>query len=167
MSLNTTSKRSSNTSRVGGSTTSLGSPFQCLTTLSDKQYFLKSSLNLPWRSLRPFPLALSLSSHQKSTTRRRKESRLSQSSVLVFQPCSAASTLLSCDSSTPLYVPKGKPQTTNCHKSRMEGQAAEKDEQPLSCAKCSMSSERHVGMVEVWAHFGAYPQPRHRLNVSI
>ena len=34
MSLNTTSKHSLNTSRVGDSTTSLGSPFQCLTTLS-------------------------------------------------------------------------------------------------------------------------------------
>ena len=60
MSLNTTSKRSLNTSRVGDSTTSLGSPFQYLTTLSEKQYFLTSSLNLPWRSLKPFPLVLSV-----------------------------------------------------------------------------------------------------------
>ena len=51
MSLNTTSKRSLNTTRVGDSTTSLGSPFQCLTTLSEKHYFLTSSLNLPWRRL--------------------------------------------------------------------------------------------------------------------
>ena len=36
MSLNTTSKRSLNTSKVGDSTTSLGSPLQCLTTLSER-----------------------------------------------------------------------------------------------------------------------------------
>jgi len=48
MSLSTTSKCSLNTTRVSDSTTSLGSPFQCLTTLSEKQYFLTSSLNLPW-----------------------------------------------------------------------------------------------------------------------
>ena len=47
MSLNTTSKRSLNTMRLGDSTTSLDSPFQCLTTLSEKYYFLTSSLNLP------------------------------------------------------------------------------------------------------------------------
>ena len=35
MSLNATSKHSLNTSRVSDSTTSLGSPFQCLTTLSE------------------------------------------------------------------------------------------------------------------------------------
>ena len=39
--------------RVGDSTASLGSPYQCLTTLSEKQYFLMSSLNLPWHSLKP------------------------------------------------------------------------------------------------------------------
>jgi len=49
-----------NTTKVGDSTTSLGSPFQCLTTRSEKQYFLTSSLNLPWSSLKPFPLVLSL-----------------------------------------------------------------------------------------------------------
>jgi len=58
MSLNTTSKRSLNTTRLCDSTTSLGSPLQCLTTLSEKQYFLTSSLYLPWRSLKPFPLVL-------------------------------------------------------------------------------------------------------------
>ncbi|KAK4829053.1 hypothetical protein QYF61_001858 [Mycteria americana] len=46
--------------RDGDSTTSLGSLFQCLTTLSVKKNFLRSSLNLPWRNLRPFPLVLSL-----------------------------------------------------------------------------------------------------------
>jgi len=39
MSLSTTSKRLLNTSRVGDSTTSLGSLFQCLTTLSAKKLF--------------------------------------------------------------------------------------------------------------------------------
>jgi len=58
MSLNTMSKHSLNTSRIGDSTTSLGSPFQCLTTLSEKYYFLTSSLNLPWHSLKPFLLVL-------------------------------------------------------------------------------------------------------------
>ena len=51
MSLNTTSKHSLNTPRVCDSTTSLGSPFQRLTTPSEK-YFLTSSLNLPWCSLK-------------------------------------------------------------------------------------------------------------------
>ena len=36
MPLNIMSKCSLNTTRVGDSTTSLGSPFQCLTTLSEK-----------------------------------------------------------------------------------------------------------------------------------
>ena len=59
------SKCSLNTSRIGDSTTSLGSPFQCLTTLSEKKYFLTSSLNLPWCSLKPFPLVLSLVTQEK------------------------------------------------------------------------------------------------------
>ncbi|KAK4819628.1 hypothetical protein QYF61_008848 [Mycteria americana] len=60
MSLSTSSKRLLNTSRDGDSTTSLGSLFQCLITLSVKKNFLISSLNLPWCNLRPFPLVLSL-----------------------------------------------------------------------------------------------------------
>ncbi|KAK4828859.1 hypothetical protein QYF61_000987 [Mycteria americana] len=52
MSLSTSSKRPLNTSRDGDSTTSLGSLFQCLITLSVKKNFLISSLNLPWRNLR-------------------------------------------------------------------------------------------------------------------
>ncbi|KAK4813127.1 hypothetical protein QYF61_011338 [Mycteria americana] len=44
--------------RDGDSTTSLGSLVQCLTALSVKKSFLISSLNLPWRNLRPFPLAV-------------------------------------------------------------------------------------------------------------
>jgi len=47
------------TSRDGDSTTSLGSLFQCFTTLSVKKFFLISNLNLPWHNLRPFPLILS------------------------------------------------------------------------------------------------------------
>ncbi|KAK4824211.1 hypothetical protein QYF61_012125 [Mycteria americana] len=60
MSLSTTSTRLLNISRDGDSTTSLGSLFPCWTTLSMKTFFLISSLNLPWRNLRPFPLVLSL-----------------------------------------------------------------------------------------------------------
>ena len=41
MSLNTTSKRSLNTTRLGDSTTSLGSPFQCLTTLSSPAHYIQ------------------------------------------------------------------------------------------------------------------------------
>jgi len=44
MSLNTTSKRSLNTTRLSDSITSLGSPFQCLTTLSEK---LQRAVRLP------------------------------------------------------------------------------------------------------------------------
>ena len=39
-----------NTSRDGNSTMSLGSLFQCLTTLLEKKFFLTSNLNLPWRN---------------------------------------------------------------------------------------------------------------------
>jgi len=41
-------------------TTSQRSLSQCLTTLLEKKYFLIANLNLPWHSLRPFPLVLSL-----------------------------------------------------------------------------------------------------------
>ncbi|KAK4825522.1 LOW QUALITY PROTEIN: hypothetical protein QYF61_000035, partial [Mycteria americana] len=68
MSLSTSSKRPLNTSRDGDSTTSLGSLFQCLITLSVKKNFLISSLNLPWRNLRPFPLVLSLVTWEKTPT---------------------------------------------------------------------------------------------------
>jgi len=47
MSLSTASKWFLNTSRDGDSTTSLGSLFQCLTTLPVKKFFLISKLNLP------------------------------------------------------------------------------------------------------------------------
>ncbi|KAK4808555.1 hypothetical protein QYF61_009858 [Mycteria americana] len=48
-----------NVSRDGASTTSLGNLFQCLTTLIVKNFFLKSSLNLPFLSLKPLLLVLS------------------------------------------------------------------------------------------------------------
>ena len=51
MSLSTTSKWFLNTSRDGDSTTSLRSLFQCLTTLSVKEFFLTSNLKLPWCNL--------------------------------------------------------------------------------------------------------------------
>ena len=60
MSWSTTSTRFFNTSRDGDSTTSLGSLFQCLTTVSVKKFFLISNLNFPWHNLRPLPLILSL-----------------------------------------------------------------------------------------------------------
>ena len=41
-------------------TTSLGSLCHCLTIPSEKLFFLLSSLDLPWHSLGPFPLVLSL-----------------------------------------------------------------------------------------------------------
>lgn len=46
------------TQRLGASTHSLGSLFQCLPTLLVKQYFLMS--NLPWHSFEPFPHITSL-----------------------------------------------------------------------------------------------------------
>jgi len=49
-----------NVSRDGASTTSLGNPFQCFTTLTVKNFFLISSPNLPCFSLKPLPLVLSL-----------------------------------------------------------------------------------------------------------
>ena len=67
MPLRTTSKCFLNTSRVGDSTTSLGSLFKCLTTLSEK-FLLISNLNLPWCNLRSFPLVLLL---EKSSKERR------------------------------------------------------------------------------------------------
>lgn len=38
---------------------SLDSPFQCLTPLLEKKFFLMPNQNLPWHNLRPFPLVLS------------------------------------------------------------------------------------------------------------
>ena len=68
MALSTTSKRLLNTCRDGDSTTSLGSPSQCLTTPYRKKCFLISNLNLPWHNLRPFPLILSPVSSEKRPT---------------------------------------------------------------------------------------------------
>ncbi|KAK4818489.1 hypothetical protein QYF61_014219 [Mycteria americana] len=55
-----------NVARDGASTTSLGSLFQCLTTLIVKNVFLKSSLNLPSLSLKPLLLVLSQQALLKS-----------------------------------------------------------------------------------------------------
>ena len=67
MSLSATSKSFLNISRDGDSTTSLGSPFQLLTTVS-KMIFLMSNLKLPWCNLQPFPLILSLVTWEKRPT---------------------------------------------------------------------------------------------------
>ena len=53
--------------RPGASTTSLGSLFQCLTTLSVKKCFLMSSVNLLWHSFEPFPCGLSLDTRKKNS----------------------------------------------------------------------------------------------------
>jgi len=53
MSPGATSTQFLNPSRDGDSTTSLGSLVQGLTTVSVKNFFLISNLNLPWCSLRP------------------------------------------------------------------------------------------------------------------
>jgi len=68
MSLSSTSKCFLNTFRDGGSTTPLGSLFQCLTTLSVKKFFLIFNLNLPWLNLRPFPLVVSPVNREKRPT---------------------------------------------------------------------------------------------------
>ncbi|KAK4833022.1 LOW QUALITY PROTEIN: hypothetical protein QYF61_027404 [Mycteria americana] len=68
MSLSTTSTRLLNTSRDGDSTTSLGSLFQCLITLSVNKFFPVSNLNLPWHNLRPFSLVLLLVALEKRLT---------------------------------------------------------------------------------------------------
>ena len=56
-----TSSLALDASRDGASTTSLGNPFQCDTTLCVKNFLLISNLNLLCLSLKPFPLVLSLS----------------------------------------------------------------------------------------------------------
>ena len=56
----TTLTRLLSTSTDSDSTTSLGSPCQCITTLSENKCFLISNLNLPWHNMRPSPLILSL-----------------------------------------------------------------------------------------------------------
>ena len=76
-----------NGSRDGASPTSLGNLGQGFTTLTVKNFFLISSLNLPSFSLKPFPLALSLQALRKS---------LSPSSLEdPFKHCQAAQPQLS------------------------------------------------------------------------
>ena len=53
-------------SQGGASTTSLGSTFQCFTTLLVKNFFCISSLDLPSFSLKPLPLVLSQQALLKS-----------------------------------------------------------------------------------------------------
>jgi len=55
-----------NPDRLGALTTSLGSLFQHLTTLSVKKCSLMSSLNLPWHSFEPFPHILSLGTKRRA-----------------------------------------------------------------------------------------------------
>jgi len=55
-----------NPAREGAATASLGSLAQGLTTLTAKNFFLRSHLNLPSFSLEPFPLVLSLHTLVKS-----------------------------------------------------------------------------------------------------
>lgn len=50
------------------STTSLGTLLQCLTILSVKKSFPRSTLNFPWCHTRPFPLVLSLAAWEKRPT---------------------------------------------------------------------------------------------------
>lgn len=68
MFVSTTSNLSLNTPRDSDATISLGNPFQCLTTLSEKKCLIISSLNLLWHNLRPFPLDLSLAICKKRLT---------------------------------------------------------------------------------------------------
>ncbi|KAK4825513.1 hypothetical protein QYF61_000026, partial [Mycteria americana] len=88
-----------NTSREGVSTTFLGNLFQCRTTLTVKNFFLISNLNLPSFSLKLLPLILSLRSLTKilegcyrvslePSLLQAKQSQLSQPVLLgeVFQP---------------------------------------------------------------------------------
>ena len=56
-----TSNLALNAYRDGAFTISLGNLFQCFTTLCVKNIFLISNLKLPWLSLKPFLLVLSLS----------------------------------------------------------------------------------------------------------
>lgn len=48
----------------GGSTTVLGSQFQCHRALSKYEFLLKYNLNFPWCNLRTFPLILSLDAQE-------------------------------------------------------------------------------------------------------
>jgi len=78
-----------NTAREGAATASLGNLCQGLTTLTVKNFFCKSSLNLPFFSLKPSPLILLLQALVKSPSsflagpfRYRKAPRKSPRSLL-------------------------------------------------------------------------------------
>jgi len=82
MALSTTFTCFLNTSRDSDSTTSIGSPFQRLTTLPEKKNFLMSKLNLPWHNLRLFPLVLLLVTWERRLT-----------SILYASPMNTAASL--------------------------------------------------------------------------
>ena len=92
MSWSATSTHFFNTSRDGHSTTSLGSLFQCLTTLSVKKFFPIPNLNLPWHNLRPFP-----------QERARSWSDTSCSLVRALPPLTCARLIYSCISVSPSF----------------------------------------------------------------
>ena len=86
MSLNTMSKRSLNTTRVSDSTTSLGSPFQCLTTLSEKVVFPNIQPEPPLVQLEAIP-----SSPITSYTREEADPQLTATSLQAVIECSKVS----------------------------------------------------------------------------
>jgi len=55
-----------NTPSDGAATISLGNLFPCLSTLTVKNFFLLAKLNLPFSSLKPLPLIVSLRAVVKS-----------------------------------------------------------------------------------------------------
>jgi len=57
-----------NTSRGGDSAISLGSPFQHLITLPEKNFLLTSNLRITWHNLKPLPLVLSLVTREGKLT---------------------------------------------------------------------------------------------------
>jgi len=65
ISLSTTSSCFLNTSRDGDPTTSLGNPFQCLTTPSVQKLFPISNVNLLWCNWRLFPTSYNLSPEKR------------------------------------------------------------------------------------------------------
>ena len=85
-----TSSLALNASRDGASTPSLGNLFQCVITLTVKNFFLLSNLNLPCLSLKPF--LLDLEGHNEVSSKpsllQAKQAQFSQSFLIgeVLQP---------------------------------------------------------------------------------
>jgi len=91
-SLSATSPRFLDTSRDGDSTTSLGSPSQSNTTLSEKKFFLTSDPILPWHNLKPLLLIPSLLSQRRdqpppSGSEERSLRKPSLRSLKTSKPC--------------------------------------------------------------------------------